>query len=208
MLIALEGEQPFATPRISIEIDVDAIAARVGDEPRTKGMFFNRAIRLASEHADEYEVIRAAGVEQDHFVPFKDYPWVDFLRINCAVADLLYPGRRAAGLRHIGRTLYATFADSVPGRVTFGLLRNNADRVISLGAQAWNMSGTPGEVFSESVGDRHYRYHYVGFPAEITESLGVGILEGALAECGEVPRIGFGYSDPMHTVLDVRWGED
>ena len=48
---------------------------------------------------------------------------------------------------------------------------------------------------------------YVGTPAEITETLGVGILEGALAECGEVPYISFGSADLMHTVIDIRWGE-
>ena len=207
MLIALEGDQPFAKPRTDIEIDVEAIISRVPPDITTKGMFINRALKLAEGLSDEDDLIRASGVEPERFVPFKDYSWANYLRINCAIAKLLYPKRPAAGLRHIGRTLYAEFADSVPGRVTFGLLRNNADRVISLGAKAWNMSGTPGEVFSEFVADQHYRYHFVGTPAEITETLGVGILEGALAECGEVPCISFGFADLMHTVIDIRWGE-
>jgi uncharacterized protein (TIGR02265 family) len=207
MLIALEGEHPFVAPRTQFELDLDDILARIEGAPETKGMFLNRTLALVEGHADEREVISAAGLDEDHFIPFRGYPWVDFLRLTCAVSDVLYPNRRAAGLRHIGRTQYATFADSLPGRLTFGLLRNNADRVISLGAKAWNMSGIPGEVFSESVGDRHYRYHFAGYPAEIVETLGVGAIEGALAECHEVPRILFGYSDPMHAVLDIQWGD-
>lgn len=171
----------------------------------TKGMFFGRALALLEDRADEDVVIATAGLDEPRFVPFMDYPWLDFMRLCCAVSDHIYDGRRSAGLRHIGRTLYSEFADSVAGRVTFGLLRNNADRVISLGPKAWNMSGSPGKVIGESIGDRHYRYHFTGFPAEITETLGVGVLEGALAECGEVPHILFGCADPMNAVLDIRW---
>ncbi|KIG17953.1 hypothetical protein DB30_02168 [Enhygromyxa salina] len=207
MLIALEGEQPFVKPRAHFELDLEDITARIVGVPTIKGMFFNRTLELVAERADERDIICAAGLDDDRFVPFRDYPWVNFLRLNCAVSDVIYDGSRSAGLRHIGRTLYATFADSLPGRVTFGVLRHNADRVMRLGAKAWNMSGNPGEVFAESVGDRHYRYHFARSPSEVTETLGVGVLEGALAECNEVPRVLFGYADPMHTVLDIRWGD-
>lgn len=207
MLIALEGEQPFVTPRTQFELDLEDISARIDGVPTTKGMFFNRTLALVAGQADERDIICAAGLDEERFIPFRDYPWVHFLRLNCAVSDVIYDGHRSAGLRHIGRTLYTVFADSLPGRLTFGLLRNNADRVIGLGTKAWNMSGTPGEVLGESIGDRHYRYHFVGFPAEVTETLGVGVIEGALAECNEVPRVLFGYADPMHSVLDIRWGE-
>jgi uncharacterized protein (TIGR02265 family) len=206
MLIALAGERPFVKPRTKFEIDLDDILSRLEGTPVTKGMFFGRALALLDDRADEEPVIEAAGLDETRFVPFMDYPWIDFVRLCCAVSDHIY-GRRSAGLRHIGRTLYTEFADSVAGRVTFGLLRNNADRVISLGAKAWNMSGSPGKVISESVGDCHYRYHFTGFPAEIAETLGVGVLEGALAECNEIPRILFGRADPMNSVLDIRWGD-
>jgi uncharacterized protein (TIGR02265 family) len=206
MLIALGGEQPFATPRTKFELDLDAIATRLSGRPTTKGMFFSRALSLVPGQADDEPILRAAGLEESRFVPFNSYPWIDFVRLCCAVADVISTSR-AAGLRKIGRTLYSEFADSLAGRVTFGLLRNNADRVISLGPNAWNMSGIPGEVVGESVGDCHYRYHFIDYPAEIAETLAVGVLEGALVECDEVPRILFGCADPMHSVLDIRWGE-
>ena len=206
MLVAISGERSFATPRTNFELPLEDIVRRVGTQARTKGMFINRSLALGRKHAEEYELIAAAGLEEDHFIPFKDYPWVDFIRVCCAVSDVLYEDRRTAGLRHIGRTFYSEFADSVAGRVTFGLLRNNADRVIALGTKAWNMSGSPGEVVSESIGDRHYRYHYTAFPAEVAETLAVGVLEGALAECGEQPQLRFAAADPMNSVIDIRWG--
>lgn len=206
MLIALAGERPFVSPRIKFELDLDSIAARLSGTPMTRGMFFTRALSLVPEQMDEEPILRAAGLEEVRFVPFNNYPWMDFIRVCCAVGDVIASGR-AVGLRQIGRTLYSEFADSLAGRVTFGLLRNNADRVISLGPKAWNMSGIPGEIVGESIGDCHYRYHFNEYPAEITETLAVGILEGALVECDEVPRILFGCADPMHAVLDIRWGD-
>jgi uncharacterized protein (TIGR02265 family) len=205
MLIALAGERPFATPRTKFELDLDAIAVRLSGAPTTKGMFFTRALSLVPGPTDDEPIIRAAGLDETRFVPFNSYPWMDFIRVCCAVSDVIAP-QRAAGLRKIGRTLYTEFADSLAGRLTFGLLRNNADRVISLGPKAWNMSGVPGEIVGESVGDCHYRYHFNDYPAEITETLAVGVLEGALVECNEIPRILFGCADPMHAVLDIRWG--
>jgi uncharacterized protein (TIGR02265 family) len=206
MLIALAGERPFGPPRTQFELDVDGIAARIGGAPTTKGMFFTRALSLVPEPADEDPILRAAGLEDSRFVPFNNYPWMDFIRLCCAVGDVIAPSR-AAGLRKIGRTMYSEFADSLPGRLMFGLLRNNADRVIGLGPKAWNMAGAPGEIIGESIADCHYRYHFNDYPAEITETLAVGVLEGALIECDEVPRILFGCADPMHAVLDIRWGD-
>jgi uncharacterized protein (TIGR02265 family) len=206
MLIALAGERPFAPPRTKFELDLDAIAARLSGTAVTKGMFFNRALTLVPEPGDDEQILRAAGLADSRFVPFNNYPWMDFIRLCCAVSDVI-ASNRAAGLRQIGRTFYAEFADSLAGRVTFGLLRNNADRVISLGPKAWNMSGVPGEVVGESIGDCHYRYHFNDYPAELCETMAVGVLEGALIECNEVPRILFGCADPMHSVLDIRWGE-
>lgn len=205
MLIALAGEQPFVTPRTKFELDIDAILTRVQGAPTTKGMIFNRVLSLARDH-DEDELLAAAGFEERRFIPFESYPWHDYLRLCCAVSDTLYSSR-SAGLRHIGRTLYVAFADSVAGRVTFGLLRNNADRVISLGTKAWNMIGAPGEVLAESIDDCHYRYHFTDYPAEIAETLGIGVIEGALAECGEVPRLRYARADPMNAVIDIRWGD-
>jgi hypothetical protein len=123
------------------------------------------------------------------------------------VSDEIYDGRHAAGLRHIGRTLYSEFSDSLVGRTIFGLLRNNADRVAGLGPTAWKVGGIPGEVVGESVGDCHHHHHFIGYPAEIAETLAVGVTEGALAQCNVRPRVLFAAADDMNSILDVRWDE-
>jgi uncharacterized protein (TIGR02265 family) len=204
MQVAIASEQEFAPPRTRFDIDVEGIIARV-PESSTKGMFFARCLSLAKDH-DEDELLRAAGIEVRRFVPFADYPWAQFVRLSIVVADAIGNGRTVMGLREIGRALFLEFADSLVGHVTFGVLRNNADRVIGLGAKAWNMAGIPGRVHGESVGDRHYRYHFVEYPAEFTESIAIGVLEGALISCGEAPRLTFARANPMNSVIDIRWG--
>ncbi len=205
MPVSLASDPEFAAPRTRFDIDIDEICARVPASVTTKGMFFNRCLALARE-LDEAALLQAAGLDDDRILPFGDYPWNGFVRLAAAVGEPLHGGRTAIGLRAVGRTLYDEFADSLPGRMTFGVLRYNADRVIGLGAKAWMMSGSPGRVVSESVGDQHYRYRYLGYPAEVTETLAIGVLESALHSCGEVAQLGFARLDEMNAIVDIRWG--
>jgi uncharacterized protein (TIGR02265 family) len=205
MQVALASELEFATPRTDFEIDVEGIIAHVPPTVMSKGMFFNRCLGLAQNH-DEVELLRAAGIGVPRFVPFADYPWADFVRLSVVVANVICDGRTAAGLREIGRSLYGEFADSLAGRMTFGILRNNADRVIGLGAKAWTMSGIPGRLYNESLEDCHYRYHFTEYPADYAETLAVGVIEGALHSCGEVAVLKFARADIMNSIVDIRWG--
>jgi uncharacterized protein (TIGR02265 family) len=205
MQVALASEQEFATPRTRFEIDVEGIIARVPESVTSKGMFFNRCLAVAENH-DEAELLRAAGIDVPRFVPFASYPWAQFVRLAIVVANAIANGRTAVGLREIGRSLYGEFADSLAGRMTFGVLRNNADRVIGLGAKAWTMSGIPGRIYSESLEDCHYRYHFTDYPADFAETLAVGVVEGALHSCGEVARLTFARADMMNSIIDIRWG--
>jgi len=206
MLVALAPDHEFTTPRTQFEPDIEDIFARVPASITTKGMFFNAALTLAEDPVSADDLLRAAGLEPERLLSFTDYPWVDFLRLNVAIGDLLCAGDRAIGMRRVGRTLYSEFADSPVGRMLFGLLRYNADRVIGMGATAWNMSGGPGEVQAVSVGDCHYHYHFSGYPSDVTETLGIGVLEGALHACNEVARVSFARADAMHGVVDIQWG--
>lgn len=204
MQVSIASEE-FVTPRMRFEIDVEAIVKQVPDSVTSKGMFFNRCLALAKDH-DEDQLLRAAGIEVRRFVPFADYPFNHFVRLSVVVANAICNGRTVAGLREIGRASYDEFADSLAGRMTFGVLRHNADRVIGLGAKAWNMSGIPGRIHAESVGDRHYRYHFVEYPADYAETLAVGVLEGALHSCGEVSKLMIARANPMNSIIDIRWG--
>lgn len=206
MQVVIASEQEFASPRGRFDFDVDELIARVPATSTTKGMFFNRCLSLAKDH-DEDELLRAAGIEERRFVPFTDYPWAQFIRLAVAVAKVIGNGSVTIGLREVGRALFEEFADSLVGHVTFGVLRNNADKVIGLGAKAWNMAGIPGRVHGESCGDRHYRYHFLAYPAELTETVAIGVLDAALRSCGEVPRLRFARANKMNSVVDIRWAQ-
>jgi uncharacterized protein (TIGR02265 family) len=199
------AELSFVAPRTRFEIRVESVTSQVSDSIMSRGMFFNRCLGLI-EGQDVEAVLRDAGLDEQRFVPFGNYPWTDFFRLAVAIANMICNGRTAAGLREIGRTLYTEFAESLAGRMLFGVFTTNADRVIGLGSKAWMMSGTPGLVTTESIGDRHYRYHFTDYPADVAETLAVGILEGALHHCGELAVIGFARVSETHAVIDVRWG--
>nr|WP_255216687.1 DUF2378 family protein [Pseudenhygromyxa sp. WMMC2535] len=171
-------------------------------------MFINRALRLAPAEYYEDEIITRAGVELQRFVPFRDYPWTDFLRIIATVGEMIVgEGQVSEGLREVGRSFYPEFASSVAGKVVFGLLGAYADRVIPLGPKAWNMSANLGNVSGESMGDRYYRYHYEGFPSLVVESMSLGVIEGALAFCQARGDYQIAVIDEMNCVVDIRWDD-
>lgn len=208
MSVALADESVFRAPRLDFDIDVEAVVARVPADATTKGMYFNRALRLAPSELYEDEILAKAGVELQRFVPFRDYPWTDFFRIATTVGQLVVgEGRVSAGLRQVGLSFYPEFAESVAGRVVFGLLGKYADRVIQLGPKAWSMSATLGQISGESMGDCHYRYHFEGFPAAVAESMSLGIIDGALSFCSAKGAYEIAVIDDMRCVIDIRWSE-
>ncbi|MCA9684250.1 MAG: DUF2378 family protein [Myxococcales bacterium] len=208
MPVAPVDESAFRAPRLDFDIDVEAVAAGVPAGATTKGMYFNRALRLAPPELYEDEILAKAGIELQRFVPFRDYPWTDFFRIAATVGQLIVgEGKVSAGLRKVGLSFYPEFAESVAGKVVFGLLGRYADRVIPLGPKAWSMSATLGQISGESMGDCHYRYHFDGFPAAVAESMSLGIIDGALAFCDAQGQYRIAVLDDMRCVIDIRWSE-
>lgn len=206
---APHSEPTFRPLRRDFDVDLEAIVDLVPDTATTKGMFVNRALRLAPSEVDEEDVLTLAGAKLQRFIPFRDYAWTEFIRICAAVGELsVGEGRRSEGLRFVGHSFYPEFAESVAGKVVFGFLGRYADRVIPLGPKAWTMSATLGAITGESVGDRHYRYHFEGLPSDIVESLSVGIIEGALSFCGVEGEFLIKVLGPTKSVLDIRWSED
>lgn len=206
MPVKLPPDHEFVAPREDFPVDLDSFLSLVPDGAIVKGMFMNRTLSQAPPEFDEDEILERAGLDNQRFVPFRDYTWVDFIKLVATVGELLVgEGKTAAGMRRVGRSYYPEFAQSLAGKVTFGLLGRNADRVMALGPKAWNMSATLGEVSGETLGDCHMRYHFAGYPADVAETLGVGVLDGALDFCHSEGSFEFARVDIMNSVVDVRW---
>jgi len=202
---SLVAEPSFHPPRLKFELDIEAILAAAPATATARGRYLTRTLDMRPEGLSEEEVLHQAGIPFKRFVPFQAYPWTEFFRLACAVASLLDEDSVSAGLRTVGRSYYPDFANSVTGKIVFGLLGRNIEKVIPLAPTAWSLSGTFGKIHAQPLGSRHYRYHFEDYPSPVAESLFAGILEGLITHCNSSGTIGFVGVGEMESMFDIRW---
>ncbi len=191
---------------MEFELDLERVARMVPNTIMCKGVFINQTLRLSQDQFDDEEILRMAGVPLQRFVPFRDYPWIDFFRIAAVVGQVISDGASLShSLRMMGRTYFSQFSEGVPGTLLFGALACSPDLIIPLGPKAWRMANNFGSLRAESMGDRHYRYHLYGQPTEVVESIHVGVLEGVFEHCSLDVSLQLAAVDEMTSIIDFRW---
>jgi uncharacterized protein (TIGR02265 family) len=102
--------------------DVEAIIATIPRSYVVKGMFCSRFIELLGADYRAVEPQLLAAPRAGRFVPFKDYPQADYMRLSAAAALKRFPrvGLREA-VRCLARDDLATFASSMFGKVVLAL---------------------------------------------------------------------------------------
>lgn len=194
-------------PRSELDVDLEHAIKRLPPNATVKGMFVTNVVSQAPDGARGREAIYArAGTSTHKYVPFRDYPYADLIRVLGAVAEVKYPDLSLGqGVRELGKGFYEAFAGSMAGRVMFGLLGRDAERIMPLGYRGWQVCLNFGDIQSEKLGDRHVRYHFKHFPGMV-ETLDVGVVQGALDFCGErSDQVQIADADGRHWMIDIRW---
>lgn len=175
---------PFRPPRTDGDVDLAAHLAAMPAGATTKGLFCQDYVdRVAKAHPG-VDLFGEAGVEKTRFVPFKDYPYTECLKLQHAAARLLHPELPIGGaLRKVGNASYDAFLKSHVGRVVFGVFGANFSMVARVGMKGWQVSMNFGKVSLESIGDHHACYRFEGMPIFL-ETVQLGVIEGAMWACG------------------------
>lgn len=195
----------FLEPRTSAPVDLEAHLRATPAGATTKGMFFSHLIGLAETAAPTADVVALAGLSPRRYVGFLDYPYVDLLRLLYAAPRLVYPKDGVGlGLRKLGRTIYPLFLGSHVGRVLFGVLGSDVERVVALAPRGYALSTPFADVSGVQIGPRHFQIAMRGFPGFL-ETQQVGVFEGALLHYGLTPRVTVDVVDLATATLDVRW---
>src|SRR4051794_11113794 len=103
----------FLPPSWEAPLDVGAYLAATPAHATSKGMFTAALVTEAKRRGIALKHAR------DHYVAFKDYPMAEHMQVLCEASRAFFPGlplRR--GLRALGRDAYATFNNSMIGKVT------------------------------------------------------------------------------------------
>lgn len=197
--------EDFRRPRDEYRFELEEALATVSPEATVKGLFLQSVIDRVPDRA---ALFRRAGLPDRRIVPFLDFPYHHYIQVLVAAAETLHPGvPRTVALRRFHLNYYETFAETLPGRVMFGVLGRDAERVMPIGPRGWQVNlKNAGDVRGTSLGPRHVRYVFAHYPALICECCDIGVVEGALRFFGEserevrirTPRID-------HTEIDIRW---
>ncbi|GAC1362092.1 MAG: hypothetical protein NVSMB47_14250 [Polyangiales bacterium] len=108
---------------LSFVVDVEQRFAKFPPSFTLKGMFFSRLIGLGARFADAVRPKLLAPPRAGRYLPFHDYPQVDYSRICHAVAVGLHPEVSIPeAMRLLARQDVATFAQSAIGRVSLALM--------------------------------------------------------------------------------------
>lgn len=185
-------------------LNVDAVLARVPSTATVKGLFMETLLQDI-DSSEREQLLARAGITFRRYTTFYDYPYSDLLRLERVLAQRAHPElAEGEGIRKLCSAFYEAFAQTMAGRVVFGVLGRNARRIMPLGPKGWKICVGMGRVESEVVGDTHVRYHFHDYPGLI-EAADVGVVEGALGFCRVQGTIAIAEIREGDAVLDIRW---
>jgi uncharacterized protein (TIGR02265 family) len=197
-----EGE--FRQPETDTPFNVDAALAALPKQATIRGMFFHNVTEQVPE-ARRAEVLFDAGLPEAKFRGLVSYPYADFIRLIASAAPHVHPRvplREA--ITRVGESFYEVLADSLAGRVIFGVLGRDAERIFGVAAHGWKLSLNFGEVESAKHSPSHFRITFENCPA-LLDTSNYGVIRGALRFCGVKGRVLLAQENAGTGAYDVTW---
>lgn len=192
------------TPLVG-DIDVESRLARVPRSYTLKGMFFGSLV--ASLGDDGWEAIRPqlrAAPRFDRYVPFSDYPQVDYCRIAVAAAARLHPDvDLPEAARRLARGDFAVFARSRVGAVLMSLA-GDLPTVLSGLPSLYQKVTRGGNVESERLDGGGVSLRYTDYHGWV-DCYTLGTIEGVVMHFGQRPHIRVSLESETRATYDVRW---
>ena len=195
---------PLRTPRDAAPVELDEHLRRLPSGATVKGMFFLELQRLSEQASVWPQVLETAGIAERRYYNFRDYPMVDNLRLTAAVAAHVHPTvARGDAIRYLGQTALDVVLSSPIGRTLLGVEGRDVEQLFLRGPRAYKLLLGVGEVTSEKVSLRVFRFHVRNFPAFL-ETYQVGVLEGILRHCGKTGQVRIALDDVANATLEVE----
>jgi len=195
----------FRPPRFEQPIDVDAHLQRLPAGASCRGLYFQSAQAQLQRVAPGHALLQPGQPGGRRYVAFNLYPYADFIRLLVAVAPVIYPAvPTGEGLRRLGHGGYDALLSNHIGRVIFGVLGRDFERVLLAGPRGYDVSINFGALRVESVGRCHVRYHFERRPI-LLSSYQVGIVEGGMRACGVSGEVQVHLESVERGSFDIRW---
>jgi uncharacterized protein (TIGR02265 family) len=168
---------------------VDAHLALLPPGATFKGVFFLDLIRLGAAAMPVAELFHLAGMSEQRYMVFRDYPTSDYLRLSVTVALAVHPTLPLGeALRRVGQTTFRTALGSLVGKTLFGVYGRDLEPLLFTAPRAYRVFTNFGDVAVEKTGPGAFRFTLRSLPVFL-ETFQVGVLEGVLQYCGVEGRI-------------------
>ncbi|MGE0320714.1 MAG: DUF2378 family protein [Polyangiaceae bacterium] len=132
---------PFVTPDWDAPIDPQLYIQKASPMATAKGMFFAMVQRELKKAGKLSRVASAAPT----YRAFKDYPYVDLLKLEVDACAELYPqASLREGLRRLGHCVFPMFLDQMIGRVLFGVVGRDPQQLLRLAAKGYAIAASHG----------------------------------------------------------------
>lgn len=194
----------FRVPSFNQPLDCAPYLARVPADATCKGMFFHDIINAVERKSAEAAQALKPYLPR-RYMSFKDYPLREHMEVTAKAAELLYPDVPSQeGMRRLGWLAYPTFAESMVGKVIFGILGNDLDRIFKVAPKSLEIALSRGRVHTEKMGDRHWRFDFRDAYGYL-DIYYVGVIEGPVRYMGFTPKVLVSVNGPAAAVMDVTW---
>lgn len=172
------------TPLVG-SVDPEARFDRFPSDFGVKGMFLSRMASLAPPHVlDRVRPKLVKAPSLGRYLPFADYPQVDYSRLTHAVAvDLYRHVDVPEGMRRLARHDIQTFAASQVGKIMLALARDAGGALIKL-PEMYSAALRGGRVEAKSLDARRIRLRFSDFYGWV-DCYPIGTVEGMAQHFGE-----------------------
>lgn len=194
----MTAEVPYAHPVLTASIDLAAHLALAPRHGKVKGMFFRRII-------DETRMVSGKALTNRSYFPFSDYPLSEWILLLHDAALQAYPHDPVrAGLRRLGRSMYATFVESMIGKVVFSVAAGNIMQALPLYPRIWSVVSNHGAAAVDELVPGHavIRLRHVW---DFVDSFQVGALEGGMGFFGIEADVKVRVLGPSDADYEMTW---
>ncbi len=174
------------------------------EDAACKGMYFADLVATLRKIAPPGDA-RVAELTAKRYVPFRDYPLADHMRMTALSSRLLFPDccTREA-MRRFGWKAFPTFVQSLIGRIVFKTLGPDLDQIFAAGPKSFEVSLTRGRAKATKLGDAHWRYEFREMFGYL-DTYYVGVIEGPIRKYGFTPEIRLALESPSDGAMTIRW---
>lgn len=187
----------FHAPDFNQTVDVDAHLQRCRPEATTRGMFLADIVEALKQ--------RNLPLPAKRYQAFGSYPQREFITVAADAARHLYPGlAQKEALRRLGQLAYPTFADTMIGKVMYGVLGKDVAAIMKVAPRGYEAVLSHGRAELVQSGPKMARVRLTDV-ATFLDSYQVGVFEGAFKSCNVAGTVKVKLDSPVTGEFLLEW---